>query len=112
MNTEQELQIAKAEALFREVNERIAESAERFEAEEAELVCECSDPHCTHRFEVPLEEYHRARRKPTRFLLAPGHGDDRVEKTVRSRGDYEIVDKVHARIARIVTSLDPRADPA
>ena len=40
---------ARTEALFRDVNERIAESAERFSADSAEFVCECADPGCAHR---------------------------------------------------------------
>ena len=47
---------ARTEALFRDVNERIAESAQRFEAEATQFVCECADPHCTHRLEVTLDE--------------------------------------------------------
>ena len=39
----EEVRIATTESLFRSVNERIAESAERFEADEAEFVCECDD---------------------------------------------------------------------
>jgi hypothetical protein len=33
------LRIAQTEALFRDVNERIAETAQRFESGEAEFVC-------------------------------------------------------------------------
>ena len=33
---------ATTESIFRNVNERIAESAQRFDADEAEFVCECS----------------------------------------------------------------------
>ena len=40
---ENEQRIARAEALFRDVNERIAESAQRFESEEAAFVCECAE---------------------------------------------------------------------
>src|SRR5262249_45899908 len=47
---------ATTEALFRDVNERIAESAERFDAGGSEFVCECSDPNCTHRVAASLAE--------------------------------------------------------
>jgi hypothetical protein len=43
----QEERIAKTEALFRNVNERIAEASERFdngEADEGAFLCECADP--------------------------------------------------------------------
>jgi hypothetical protein len=40
---EPEIRLAKTESLFRDVNERIAESAQRFDAEDAAFVCECAD---------------------------------------------------------------------
>ena len=55
----QEERIARNEALFREVNERIAESAQRFESQGAEFVCECADQDCTERVEATLDEYER-----------------------------------------------------
>ena len=51
---EREVQIAHTEALFRDVNERIAESAERFNARDAEFVCECADPACAERVPATL----------------------------------------------------------
>ena len=47
---------ATTEALFRDVNERIAESTERFDAGRTEFVCECSDPNCTHPVHATLAE--------------------------------------------------------
>ncbi len=47
---------ATTEALFRDVNERIAESAERFDADQAEFICECADPACTDRVPATLAE--------------------------------------------------------
>ena len=51
---EDKIQRAHTEALFRNVNERIAESAERFDAESTEFVCECADADCAHRVEATL----------------------------------------------------------
>ncbi len=56
-----EAAVARTEAVFREVNERIAESAERFASNHAEFVCECADPTCIHRVDVPLDAYHSVR---------------------------------------------------
>ena len=61
-------EIARNEAFFRAVNEGIAEASERFESEQAEFLCECGDDRCTHRIEVPLDEYERVRQSPTRWL--------------------------------------------
>ena len=52
---------ARNEAFFRAVNEGIAEASERFESKEAEFLCECGDANCTHRIEVPLDEYEHVR---------------------------------------------------
>jgi len=102
-------EIARNEAFFRAVNEGIAEASERFESEEAEFLCECGDDRCTHRIEVPLEEYERVRQSPTRFLVKRGHVLPEVEDVVRRRQRYAIVDKVDRVAARIVRRLNPRA---
>ncbi len=99
---------ATTEAIFRNVNERIAESAQRFDADEAEFVCECGDRSCTHRLATPLDDYERARAKPTRFLLAPGHEDDAIEKVVERCGPFQIVEKFEHTVAATVRSLNPR----
>jgi len=61
--------IARNESLFREVNERIAESAERFHASETHFACECGDPRCTNRIEAPLDHYHRVREEEAPRLV-------------------------------------------
>ena len=100
--------IARTEALFREVNERIAETAERFEALETQFVCECSDPTCTHRVDATLEQYERVRDDGDTFLLVPGHEDSRVEAVVTRSDDYAVVEKQHPVVRRLVLELDPR----
>jgi hypothetical protein len=110
-----EERIAKTESLFRSVNERIAEASERFDngdATDAEFLCECGDPACSERLEVPLDEYEQVREDPTTFVLDPDHVESDVEKIVKHRRDYAVVKKVDAVVARIVRKLDPRADRA
>jgi hypothetical protein len=109
---EREDRIAKTESLFRDVNERIAETSERFDAEEAEFMCECADPGCAERLEVPLDEYEEVRDNPTTFLLNPEHVKPEVEQVVSRRRGYAIVQKVDRGVARVVRRLDPRAEPA
>jgi hypothetical protein len=101
--------IARTESLFREVNERIAESAERFHATETHFVCECGDPRCTHRIEATLDHYHRVREDGDTFLLVPGHEDERVEAVIRSTQRHAVVEKQHPEARRLVRELDPRA---
>jgi hypothetical protein len=104
-------QLAEAEALYRHVNEGIASAAERFEAPEAEFVCECSDLHCADRFVAPLDEYEQVRGEPTTFLLAPGHEEAGLERVVRRRHGYWIVEKMEPTMRRIVRGLDTRTRP-
>jgi hypothetical protein len=110
---ERDVRIAHTEALFRDVNERIAESAERFQADETQFVCECADPACTERVHATLDEYERVRSDGAQFLLVPGHEDTRVERIVeRPRGRFAIVEKVNRVVARTVRRLNPRAETA
>lgn len=100
--------VAKTESLFREVNERIAETADRFEADDATFVCECADAQCTDRVETTLEQYEWVRSDGTRFLVVNGHEDDRYETVVHRRQDFAVVEKDHPDVVPIVRELDPR----
>jgi hypothetical protein len=102
---------ATTEALFRDVNERIAESAERFDAGGSEFVCECSDPNCTHRVAASLAEYEQVREEPTTFLVLPGHEQKDIERVVSDRGRFRVVDKLQAAVRRTVVRLNPRNRP-
>jgi hypothetical protein len=110
--SEREIRIAKIEVLFRDVNERIAETSERFEADEAEFMCECADPTCAERLQVRLQEYEEVREVPTHFLLDPDHVQPNVERVVSHRDGYAIVQKFGGVVEKIVRQLDPRAEPA
>jgi hypothetical protein len=103
---------ATTEALFRDVNERIAESAERFEADGSDFVCECSDPNCTHRVSASLDEYEEVRAEPTTFLVAPGHEQNDIERVISDRGGFRVVEKIQAAMRRTVIRLNPRNRPA
>ena len=100
---------ARTEALFRDVNERIAESAQRFDAESTEFICECSDPDCTHRVEATLDEYEEVRADGATFLLVPGHEHADIERIVDERDRFNVVEKVQATVRETVRRLDPRA---
>ena len=99
---------ATTEALFRDVNERIAESAERFDANETEFVCECADPDCTHRVSVSLAEYEEVRAEATTFLVVPGHEQGDIERVVSDRGRFRVIEKFQAVVRETVVRLDPR----
>jgi len=101
--------LAITESLFRDVNERIAESVQRFDGDgDAQFVCECSDSSCTEHVPAPIEHYEQVRADPTHFLLAPGHEDGRIERVIERRRRYEVVEKFHRAVAARVRRLDPR----
>ena len=108
METNEIEKIARTEALFREVNERIAETAERFEATETNFVCEYGDTRCTHRVGATLAHYERIRSDGDTFLLAPGHEDERVEAVVVQSEGSAVVEKRDPIARRLVLELDPR----
>jgi hypothetical protein len=103
----EELRIAKTESLFRDVNERIAETAERFGANEAELVCECGDPECGERIAAPLAEYEETRAHGSHFLVSPGHEHKEYERVVETRPGFRIVAKLRG-VGAVARRLNPR----
>jgi hypothetical protein len=107
-----EERIARTESLFRNVNERIAESAQRTESEEAAFVCECDDADCTEKVAAPLGVYEDVRSDGTQFLLAPGHEDEQVERVVEERPRYSVVRKVNRIVATYARKLNPRTGTA
>ena len=101
---------ARTEVLFRDVNERIAESAQTFATGSTEFVCECADPHCTHRLEATLAEYEQVRENGATFMLAPGHLDRDIERIVEDHGRFQVVEKLQKTVREIARRLNPRAN--
>ena len=64
-----------SQTLFREVNERVREVNLTFgrTARLTEFVCECSDPECTERLALSIEEFDAVRAHPDRRIIRAGH---------------------------------------
>lgn len=95
-----EQRIIHNEALFREVNARIAELEVRLSGagELLPLICECANTGCTTLIEVDPGTFQAVRENPLLFLVAPGH--ERKEETVVGRGaGYFIVEKKEPPVA-------------
>jgi hypothetical protein len=106
MNREDRL--ARNEALYRAVNERI-EDMRRDEVDElVSFICECGDENCTAEIELAPAEYERIRSDPVQFVVAPGHEFPEVESTVAETGRYVIVRK-HPEEQDVARLTDPRA---
>jgi hypothetical protein len=109
MGEAEDLRVARTESLFRDVNERIAESARRFGADDASFVCECDDPTCTHRIHTELEEYEEVRADGAQFLVVEGHVNGEVEQVVAKRRNFDLVEKVKPLVRKTVRRLNPRS---
>jgi hypothetical protein len=106
---------ARNEALFREVNERIAQLGERAEAWSpdgtVEFLCECGEEGgCGQRVRVPIAVYEQVRSQDDRFLVRPGHETPEIERAVEWTEAYVVVDKVPA--AEPYVEDDPRGAPS
>ena len=88
--------IAKNEAVFREVNERIRELAETWAEKPSELVdfvCECSRDECTDSLALTLSEYETVRKEPTHFAVAQEHVAGEAEHLHAEYERYWVVEK-------------------
>jgi hypothetical protein len=95
------------EALFREVNERIAETTEHFGPGTLEIVCECANPECIDRIELSPQVYERARQSDATFIVLIGHTDPQIERVVFQGDSYVFVEKI-GDAASVAEATDPR----
>jgi hypothetical protein len=99
--------LARNEAIFREVNERIAEIAPS-EEDSLEILCECGNASCDQRLRVTKSEYEQVRQRPTDFMVAHGHLIKAIETIVRETDRFEVVRK-RPEEAGIARATDPRS---
>src|SRR4051812_41088576 len=83
---EREMEAAHAQALMREINERIYALAPP--TRYVEFLCECPDEACLDLVPLTLEDYDAVRRVPSHFLARRGHYDPLVERVVRVEETY------------------------
>ena len=98
--------LARNQALFRSVNERIGELAD--DDGTTEFVCECSNPDCLELIELTDADYEQVRSNSTWFLIKPDHDIPQIEGVISRDEGYVVVEKVIAREA--LKEADPRAD--
>lgn len=109
MGEERKRRAGRNQALFREVNERIASLSvlEPPLDQQWEFICECADPDCMTMITMTGAEYQHVRSQPTYFFVAAGHVAGDVETVVADVGRYVIVDKQGAA-ADVAVGTDPR----
>lgn len=104
--------IARNEALFRSVNERVRElvasAGGRDRDPVASFVCECGRANCTATVQLTVAEYEHVRADPTHFVVVRGHEIPKVEEVVESHERYDVVRKLSGE-AQIAIETDPRS---
>jgi hypothetical protein len=98
--------VARNEALFREVNERIKGVGE--DAETLLLLCECGDLECREVVEMTPAEYEAVRAGSERFFLVSGHEDLTVDRVVDQAAGFLVVEKLDEG-GDVARDLDPRS---
>jgi hypothetical protein len=106
--------LAKNEALFRSVNERVHELSERLSLvglldgpSMEEYLCECVDIECMERVRITTKEYERVRSDSFWFLVALGHVAPEIERVVEENERFAVVEKGPGE-RDIVVATDPR----
>ena len=99
--------LARNEAMFRSVNERVEEVVEPGSDEEIDFLCECGDSHCIDKLTLKRHEYEHVRSDAAQFVVAPGHEIPDIEETVM-RTDRFLAVRKHPEEADIAEATDPR----
>lgn len=103
---------AKAESLYRDVNERINEvNAQRASFDlPQQVICECGQRECSELITLTAVEYRGLRLHGSWFVIAPHeeHFFPEVERIVAQDAHYWVVEK-HGKAGQVAETLDPRS---
>jgi hypothetical protein len=97
--------VAKNEALFREVNERIKNVTGH---ESAEYLCECGDATCTETIPMTMSDYEIVRSDARQFVVLPGHEVPDLENVVARNDTFLVVQKKPGEPTALAVERDPR----
>ena len=96
---------ARNEAIFREVNERVADVSDS-EVRMTNFLCECGNLDCIEEISLTDAEYMELRSNSATFAVAPGHALEDVETVIKETDRFHVVEK-HPREAAIAEATDP-----
>ena len=104
-----EQRLARNEALFREVNERIADVSSSYElGDSLEFLCECGSQDCLDAISIVRADYEQVRSEPDRFVVVTGHEIPEIERVLERRDGYVVVTKI-GEAGAIAEETDPRS---
>lgn len=88
--------IARNEASFREINERLSQGLRLVpdNPELLEFICECGHETCDQHVQLSLREYEQVRLDSRRFAIVPGHVIRDTEQIVSSNDRFDVVEKL------------------
>ena len=96
-DSERAVRLARNQALYREVNERVKQINEAFDSlvPLGDWICECGNDGCAQRVALTSDEYHAVRKVETHFAVAPEdrHLFPEVERVVQRHERYWVVEK-------------------
>ena len=95
MDARQE-RVSRNEAFYRSVNlqmERVSEELGGGPDDRLEILCECGQDGCDATVDVTQAEYDEAHEQRDRFMIAPGHENEDIERVVKRTLRYLVVDK-------------------
>ena len=109
---DRERRMTENETLFREVNERVDDTATQFvgddEDSKHEYFCECANPDCAFRVTLTHAQYESVRANPKQFVVLPDHFTPEVETLVTKNEGHWLVRKT-GEAGDYVAKLDPRS---
>src|SRR5436305_10840144 len=93
MSEWRKIRIAKNEASFRDINERLDDGLRHVQdpPELLEFVCECGDRACEQHVLLTFEEYEAVRRDSRHFAVVPGHLFPQTERVISDCGRYQMI---------------------
>jgi hypothetical protein len=109
---DRERRMTENETLFREVNERVEDTATQFVGDDEdgkhEYLCECANTDCTFRVTLTHAQYESVRANPKQFVVLPDHFTPEVETLVTKNEGHWLVRKT-GEAGDYVEKLDPRS---
>jgi hypothetical protein len=102
--------IAKNEARFREINERLNDALAQVphNPELLDFICECGRQTCEEHVALSFAEYEQVRSDSRRFAVVPGHEIPDAERVVSTNDRFAVVEKVGEAI-EVTDAADSRA---
>lgn len=102
--------LARNEAAFRHVNERLRAGRAPADADALyPFTCECGFLGCNKLVELTVTEYEQVRSDSRWFFILDGHEIPEVERVVARHERYAVVEK-NQEAAKVAEETDPRTD--